>query len=129
MLQSPKFHPHHMLQPQLLQVLLGSILELFQSATSVVSIIMENVERCIAPAAIKRVTQQNIAGTIKPKISSKETTTATTATTTTTTTTTPTTATTMHDQALPAMDVERLGITVETAPTTTTPGMEEQEEC
>ncbi|CAH1414554.1 unnamed protein product [Lactuca virosa] len=78
----------------------------------------------------ERVTRQNTAGPILPRISSRETTTTTTATTTTTTTTTtPTTTATTLGLATPVMDVEGLGISVETAPMSTTKGMEEQGEC
>ena len=110
-----------MLQPQLLQVLLGNIRVIFLSVTSAVSIIMGSAEICIAPVAIGRVTQQGIAKPTLPRINNKE--------TATTTTTTPTIAAITQGQAPSAMDVERLGISVETAPTPTTLGTEKQEGC
>ena len=61
MLRPLKFHPHHMLQPQLLQVLLGLIPVIFLSATSAVSITMENAERCSPPVAIGRGTRRSTA--------------------------------------------------------------------
>ena len=115
-----------MLQPQLIQVLLGSILGISQSATSATTTITANAGKCIAPVAIGRVTLQSIAGPILPRINHKET---TTTIETATTTTPPTTAAITRDQAPLATDVEGQGISVGTAPTPTTLGTQEQEGC
>ena len=120
-----RFQPHHMLQPQLLQMLPDLIPVIFPSATSAVSITMENARSCSAPIVIEGDTQRGTAGLTLPRTNNKETVT----TTTIATTTTSPPAATMQGLATPAMGVGGLGISAETSLTTTIPEMEEQEGC
>ena len=120
-----RFQPHHMLQPQLLQMLPGPILVALPSAISAVSIIMENVRSSIAPVATEGDTLQGSAGLILLRTRVRET---TRTTTTTAITTTPMPAAIMQDLATLASGVEGRGISAEIA-LTTPQETEEQEEC
>ena len=123
-----RFQPHHMLQPQLLQMLQDPIPVTLPSAISAVSITMENVRSSIAPVATEGDTLQGSAGLILLRTRVRETTRTTT--TTTATSTTPMPAATTQGLATPVSGVEGRDISVETAlTTTTTQETEEQEEC
>ena len=123
-----RFQSHHMLQPQLLQMLQGPIPVALPSAISAVSIIMENVRSSIAPVATEGDTLQGSAGLILLRTRVRETTRTTT--TITATPTTPMPAATTQGLATPVSGVEGRDISVEIAlTTTTTPETEEQEEC
>ena len=122
-----RYQSHHMLQPQLLQILQDPIPALIPNATSAVSITKENVGSSIAPVATEGDTLQGSAGLILPRIRVRETI-RTTTTTTTAITTTPIPAATMQGLATPALGVEGRGISAEIA-LTTTQETEEQEEC
>ena len=118
-----RFQPHHMLQPQLLRMLLDLIPVIFPSATSAVSITMENARSYSALVATEGDTRQSTAGLTLPRTNNRET--ATTTTIATTTTSPP--AATMQGLATPAMGVGGLGISAEIALTTTIQETEEQE--
>jgi len=123
-----RYQSHHMLQPQLLQILQDPIPALIPNATSAVSITKENVGSSIAPVATEGDTLQSSAGLILLRTRVRETTRTTT--TITATPTTPMPAATTQGLATPVSGVEGRDISVETAlTTTTTQETEEQEEC
>ena len=118
---------HHMLQPQLLQMLQDPIPVILPSAISAGSITMENARSSIAPVATEGDTLQGSAGLILLRTRVRETTRTTT--TITATPTTPMPAATTQGLATPVSGVEGRDISVEIDLTTTTQETEEQEEC
>ena len=121
-----RYQSHHMLQPQLLQILQDPIPALIPNATSAVSITKENVGSSIAPVATEGDTLQGSAGLILLRTRVRETT-RTTTTPAITTTTMP--VATIQGLATPVSGAEGRDTSVEIALTTTTQETEEQEEC
>ena len=124
-----RYQSHHMLQPQLLQMLQDPTPVIFLVAISAASTITANAGNSIAPVATEGDTLQGSAGRTLLGTRVRETT-RTTTTTITATPTTPMPAATTQGLATPVSGVEGRDISVETAlTTTTTQETEEQEEC
>ena len=121
-----RFQPHHMLQPQLLQMLQDPTPVIFLVAISAASTITANAGNSIAPVATEGDTLQGSAGLILLRTRVRET---TRTTTTTAITTTPMPAATIQGLATPVSGAEGRDTSVEIALTTTTQETEEQEEC